>query len=219
MPIQPLGVLVPGPAYTPLGDTDVIAKGWAKSVVQHPLQFPPEELAARTKPEWCEYATRMGMLPAAIEQGWLAITKWAGWSEAVSLVKALFTEGNQFWWGSLGWSVPYPSQFSLPSSSPPMPFHTASAQQIWDHLLKNLEKYRDQPTTAAIGQAATDAGISAWELTPEDLRLLDMAVSWAQAGTRFDDPPPEPVGKSAGVHGGPFKSVGYGRQLAGPGAP
>jgi hypothetical protein len=64
-----------------------------------------------------------------------------------------------------------------------------------------------------------DESIPAYELTPEDMATLEIAINWAQAGKVTQPEPPQVGNRLGGAPGGPFRSNREGHYLGTRGAP
>lgn len=103
----------------------------------------------------------------------------------------------------IGYSMPSPympnvSGYSKDSSAwgPVIayPFHTAVAQKVWESAKKLIRKHPESGPLEIIRLAIVDSKMSGQELTPEDHKLLEMAVSWLQNGfTRPELPTGQPT--------------------------
>ncbi len=91
----------------------------------------------------------------------------------------------------IGYSMPSPYMplgVSNPKDSPAwgpvaaFPFHTAVAQRVWDSAKKQIRKHPEAAPLEIIRLAVVDSKMSGQELTPEDYKLLEMAISWLQNG-------------------------------------
>lgn len=61
-------------------------------------------------------------------------------------------------------------------------FHTKAAEVIWNHARKVANAHPKDTTAAIVLKAIELSGLPASELTPEDSKLLEMAVNWYLAG-------------------------------------
>lgn len=66
--------------------------------------------------------------------------------------------------------------------SPAFGFRTKSAEEVWTYAQKVAEAHPKEASPAIISKAIEQSGIPVSELTPEDMKLLDMAVNWYLAG-------------------------------------
>jgi hypothetical protein len=72
--------------------------------------------------------------------------------------------------------------------------------------------------TDILKKAFEQAGVPGYELTPEDGRLIDMALHWAVAGKRSEKPAGVSGFGRTGV-GGPFRAYWFGHYLGSKGPP
>lgn len=68
------------------------------------------------------------------------------------------------------------------------PFHTASAEKVWASVKKLMFKNKTAQTSEILRMAIEDSGVYGIDLTPEDAKLLAMAIDWARNG-----PPSPPI--------------------------
>ena len=158
---------------------------------------------------WAEYAKRQNMSPDDEEKGWKTLE----WNEDVfAALKAVFEATS--WWG---YSVPNLGMVQMQTSAGPasarapespawgpvasFPFHTKVADKVWDSAKKMIAKYKAAKPLEILRLAIDDSKVFGNELTPEDAKLLELAISWAQNGA------PKPVAKMSGAPGGPFNST------------
>lgn len=80
--------------------------------------------------------------------------------------------------------------------SPAFGFRTKSAEEVWSFAQKVAEAHPKEASPAIISKAIEQSGIPVSELTPEDMKLLDMAVNWYLAGkiTGTESPKTPPYG-------------------------
>lgn len=74
--------------------------------------------------------------------------------------------------------------------SPLFGFHTPSAEVVWKYAKKIADRHPKEATAAIISKAIERSKVPASELTPEDSKMLDMAVNWYLAGKLTGDQPP-----------------------------
>jgi hypothetical protein len=158
---------------------------------------------------WAEYARRQNMTPEDEKLGWSALE----WSEDVfAALRAVFEATS--WWG---YSVPNLGMVKMQGTAGPasaktpdspawgpvasFPFHTEVAAKVWESAKKMIMKYKTAKPLEILRLAIDDSKMLSTELTPEDAKLLELAISWAQNG------PPKPVGHLSGAPGGPFNST------------
>jgi hypothetical protein len=186
-------------------DPVVAVTAWAKSLGRRATM--------KDRTAWAEYARRMNMTPEDEAKGWKAVE----WAESVFAVisAALGVEEATSWWG---YSVPHLQMIKMQPSSGPasakapdspafgppeavFPFHTASAGKVWSEAKRLILKHKTAGALEILRMSIEGAGIISTELTPEDARLLELAIHWAQNG-----PIKTPV-RSGGAPGGPFNST------------
>ena len=75
-------------------------------------------------------------------------------------------------------------------------FHTKAAEEVWKYAKQIADAYPKEATAAIISKAIDRSEIPVTELTPEDSKMLDMAVNWYLAGkvSGMDQPWPPPYG-------------------------
>lgn len=86
------------------------------------------------------------------------------------------------------------------ATPPPWPFATESARRVWDVAQKLAMEMKLLASQDILYRAVEDSKVSAADLTPEDMKLLQMAIDWIQNG------PAKPSGRDG--NGGPFGAVG-----------
>lgn len=77
-------------------------------------------------------------------------------------------------------------------------FHTETAQKVWEKCRRLILKHPESGPDQILALAIAALKVSPFDLTPEDERLLSMAINWEQNG---------PAGQKATIHGvsqGPF---------------
>lgn len=120
-------------------------------------------------------------------------------SDVLDDLKAVFGEATS--WS--GFALPNIHQMKIQPSTGPasmrapkgagwgetaaFPFHTASAEKVWKEAKKLIFKHKTAGTNEIVRMAIDASGVLGVELTPEDAKLLSMAVDWARNG------PPSPV--------------------------
>jgi hypothetical protein len=150
-----------------------------------------------------------------------AVTSRASMREALNDLKCVFGEATSWW----GYSVPHLLMLRTPQNpvqaNPGFGFHTPSAQLVWDEARKLADENPKAETKVIINAALERAKVMVTELTPEDAKLLDMAINWyisGKIGSKLPDVPQSNV-RSGGMPGGPFRSNTDGHHLASRGAP
>jgi len=82
---------------------------------------------------------------------------------------------------------------TFPVALPSFPYHTKEAAAVWKAALDLVLQYPKEGPAEILKLALSKAGVAGIELTPEDEKLLQMAIGFAQNG------PPEVVGKIIGA--------------------
>jgi len=93
-------------------------------------------------------------------------------------------------------------QADLANQNPGFGWRTWSAKMVYEMAMRLLPLYPDKNAGEIIGMAIRKAGVLTTELTPEDDRMLKMALDWAQNG------PAKTNIRTGGTPGGPFRSTG-----------
>lgn len=97
------------------------------------------------------------------------------------------------------------------------PFRTKTAVRVWEYAVKLIPKHPELDEKGLLGRAIKESGVNALDLSPEDWRLLEMAIEWRKNGIKGVKMP-----RIGGAPGGPFnqfKNLGYGHDLQTRGAP
>jgi len=199
-------------------DVKIAAKDWKKG-------------GGKTQSEWEEYAKRMGVFPADIQKGWDSLSaseinvsspqtkklppgfkpysgspvgdviSRAKFGEAFLTLRSFIGEATSWW----GYSVPNFHMMKTPfNPGPGFGFHTKSAEEVWRLAKAVADENPKEKTTAIIGKAVDRANVLITELTPEDMKMLEMAVNWYLAGKSagMEEPtPPYNGNKTAGARG------------------
>lgn len=156
-------------------------------------------ITKKDRAAWAEYARRQNMTPDDEAEGWKAIE----WAENVfAALRAVFETTS--WWG---YSVPNlgmvkmqgtagPASMKTPNSPAwgpveAFPFHTEVAGRVWDSAKRMIQKHKTAEPLDILRLAIDDSKMTVSELTPEDAKLLELAISWAQNG------PPPTVARAA----------------------
>lgn len=95
------------------------------------------------------------------------------------------------------------------------PYRTQTAEVVWKHASELIPKHPEMNEADILKKAVEISGVDALDLSPEDWRLLEMAIEWRKAGAAFQKRPR--IGGSA--PGGPYDSWGMGHWLPKRGAP
>ena len=96
----------------------------------------------------------------------------------------------------------------------PWPYRTESAEVVWRHAVKLISAYPAMNEQMILQKAVEDSGVSTLDLSPEDWRLLEMAIEWKKNGLQGIKKP-----RIGGAPGGPFDPREYGHELGKRGAP
>ncbi len=99
-------------------------------------------------------------------------------------------------------------------SSQPWPYRTESAEVLWRHVIKLLDTHRELNDQMILQKGLEVSGISPLDISPEDWRLLEMAIEWRRNGLKGIKMP-----RIGGAPGGPFDPREYGHELGKRGAP
>jgi hypothetical protein len=163
---------------------------WKKSLSREPK---PSDL-----PAWSEYAKRIGLGPREVEMGWAALvwveqklesTSWTGYWVANPMLVKMQTSA-----GPASFRVPEGPAWGPQGS---FPFRTPAAEKVWELAKKSILKNKLWSAQEILRDAIADAKIPAQDLTPEDFRLLEMAIQWLQNG------PVQTPNHLGGAPGGP----------------
>lgn len=126
--------------------------------------------------------------------------------ESLGLLRAALGEAVAWW----GYSVPNFHQLKMPQTpnTGGFGFHTVAAERVWAEAKKVADKDPKETTLNIISKACEQAQVTAFELTPEDNSLLDMAINWYLSGkaSGMETPTPPANGNKAagiGVRGAP----------------
>lgn len=167
-------------------------------------------ITKKDREAWAEYARRQNMTPDDEAEGWKAIE----WAENVfAALHAVFETTS---WS--GYSLPNIAMVKMQGSAGPasmktpnspawgpveaFPFHTEVAGRVWDSAKKMILKNKLAKPLEIIRLAMDHSKMQSGELTPEDVRMLELAISWAQNG------PPSAVSRA----GGPTADTGTSRR-------
>jgi len=192
-------------------DTDKEASAFLKSIGR--------PVTPSDRSGWETYAGRLGMPKAAQERAWAAMTRKElrpKLAEALDTLKAVF-EGYK--WS--GYSVPMPHNMqnrekgpsSLepqpagqknPFSPPPasFPFHTKVSRKVHEKALQLMRMYPLEGPASILKRATIAVGVTPMvDITPEDEKLLKMAIDFAQNGPAKSD-----GNRIGGAPAGPFNT-------------
>jgi hypothetical protein len=169
------------------------AKDWKSNLGRDPK---PSD-----KPEWVEYARRILLMQDEVEAGWRVIMK-----EDVKSLRQVIQELHESLNVTQGYAIGSPNVMGLHHMDyPTLPFHTAEARKVWDVARVIARKHPDNHGDQIIRQAMQQANVQSSDLTPEDGRLLEIGVNWAQTYRRG---PVDPEDSRTG--GGPGAFYGQG---------
>jgi hypothetical protein len=96
----------------------------------------------------------------------------------------------------------------------PFPYRTETAEVLWQYVCDLIPKYPELTEREILQKAIEASGVSPMDLSPEDWRLLEMAIEWRKNGVTGIPKP-----RIGGSPGGPFDPRDYGHELAKRGAP
>jgi hypothetical protein len=96
----------------------------------------------------------------------------------------------------------------------PFPYRTQTAERIWAKAKELVPKHPELDEPNILRKAFEETGLDARDLTPEDWRLLEMAIEFFKNGT-IGIPKP----RIGGMPGGPANHHRDGHYLAKRGAP
>lgn len=148
------------------------------------------------RPDWIEYAERQGVPPEEAQSAWEGFVGCSlKTQEAIDELKKVF-EGVS-WTGFYG-----PNPLSVASQSPTsLPFRSEVAPKVFDKATALMSADPRLQIQQAILQAIDVLQLTPGDLTPEDIRLIEMGLEQWQNGNLGQTPP-----KTGGTPGGPFRS-------------
>ena len=94
------------------------------------------------------------------------------------------------------------------------PYRTQTAEALWKVAFDLIPKHPELDEQGVIRKAVEISGIDPLDMSPDDWRLLEMAVEWRKNGIKGITLP-----RIGGAPGGPFDPREYGHQLAKRGSP
>ena len=161
-----------------------------------------------SKASWIEHAKRLGMDPEDMESGWAATHPSPKLKEAIQQLRTVLGEMTTAGYSVAGgYSVPNPLMVKTPQGGGGdtgggggFPFRTRAAERVWRKALDYLPTMEKATPTQVIDRVLEDESIPAYELTPEDMATLEIAINWAQAG-KITRPGPPLVGTKGGGQG------------------
>lgn len=115
--------------------------------------------------------------------------------------------------GWAGYSAPL-GNLNYKAGPQPFPYRTETAELVWSHAQKLVGMHPELDEAGILRKAIEVAGVSPMDLTPEDWRLLEMAIEWWKNGTTGINKP-----RIGGMPGGPANFSTDGHYLAKRGAP
>jgi hypothetical protein len=132
--------------------------------------------------------------------------------ETIGTVSAGHPQG---WSGMYGFGI----GAGMPNvpSGPSWPYRTQAAEKVWEEVVKLIPKHPEMNEAQLLQRALANTGVQAIDLSPEDWRLLEMAIEWRKNGIKAIKMP-----TTGGMPGGPYnqtKDQAYGHELASRGAP
>ena len=86
------------------------------------------------------------------------------------------------------------------------PYRTQTAEVIWKYASDLIPKHPELNEMDILKKAVEISGVDPLDLSPEDWRLLEMAIEWRKNGVTGQTPP-----RIGGAPGGPakFSTTGY----------
>jgi hypothetical protein len=96
----------------------------------------------------------------------------------------------------------------------PWPYRTETAEVVWRHAAQLVVKHPEMDEQQVLQRAVEISGANPLDLSPEDWRLLEMAIEWRKNGIKGVKQP-----RIGGMPGGPYNSWGMGHELGKRGAP
>ena len=115
-----------------------------------------------------------------------------------------------------GFYAPY-GQLSAPGNrdhAQPWPYRTETAEVVWKYARELIPKHPELNEADILKKAIEESGVNPLDLSPEDWRLLEMAIEWRKSGTSNLPKP-----RIGGAPGGPYDSWDMGHYLPKRGAP
>lgn len=94
------------------------------------------------------------------------------------------------------------------------PYRTETAEVVWKHVSDLIPKHPELNEADILKKAIEISGVDPLDLSPEDWRLLEMAIEWRKAGAAWQKRP-----RIGGMPGGPYDSSYMGHWLPKRGAP
>lgn len=102
-------------------------------------------------------------------------------------LRSLLTEVEAVLLEDGGWAGMYATQHlgagPQAASQEAWPYRTQAAHAVWSAAKDLISLYPERSTQEVLMLAVREASVAASDLTPEDWRLLEMAVEWYRDGT------------------------------------
>lgn len=96
----------------------------------------------------------------------------------------------------------------------PWPYRTETAEVVWRTARDLIPKHPELSEVEVLKKAVEISGVDPLDLSPEDWRLLEMAIEWRKNGVTGQNRP-----RIGGAPGGPYDSWDMGHYLPKRGAP
>lgn len=96
----------------------------------------------------------------------------------------------------------------------PFPYRTQTAEVVWGKAADLIAKHPEMNEAEILKLAFEESGANPLDLSPEDWRLLEMAIEWRKNGVLGINRP-----RIGGAPGGPANFYQQGHELAKRGAP
>jgi hypothetical protein len=162
---------------------------WAREM-QANGQFPVRDRSA-----WETHAERMGLSPDAVAEGWRYIETVFNKrrDHVVSELKHVFEFSGQPY-GGYSMLMPHSLKTHMPlgPNDPPWPWRTKAAELVFAEIQKIAKKQKNLSDINKIYElGCAEAGVSPFELTPEDDAIMGIAIEWLFTGKEANPEPPE----------------------------
>lgn len=105
------------------------------------------------------------------------------------------------------WQGYYGAAQVVPPSSSSFPYRTQTAEVVWKHARDLIPKHPELNEADLLKRAIESSGVDPLDLSPEDWRLLEMAIEWRKSGMASRRQ------RIGGAPGGPADSRGMGHYL------
>lgn len=178
-------------------------------------------IKASDRAGWEAYAERLSVPKEGVAPAWVTLRARMSVSEAMSVLDSVFEQvsASGSWMpnpmltkmshGAPG-NEPNPEPVKpsvnvpIATAPPSFPFHTKVSRKIYQKALKFKELYPLEGAAQILKRAIMAAGATPLvDITPEDEKLLRMAIDFAQNG-----PAKSKGNRIGGMPGGPFNSTG-----------